>query len=97
MNFFKQKWVMIVAFVLIIIGVVALILSGMSVADIGKIPTLVGAILTAIGILITFIRDHILSKYVTIAEEYISLDKGKVTVKNTVDTEEDRKRLNPKS
>lgn len=97
MNFFKQKWVMIVAFVLIIIGVVALMLSGMSVADIGKIPTLVGAILTAIGILITFIRDHILSKYVAIAEEYISLDKGKVTVKNTVDTEEDRKRLNPKS
>ena len=97
MNFFKQKWVMVVAFVLIIIGVVALILSGMTVADIGKIPTLVGAILTAIGILITFIRDHILSKYVAIAEEYISLDKGKVTVKNTVDTEEDRKRLNPKS
>lgn len=97
MNFFRQKWVMIVAFILIIVGVVALILSGMSVADIGKIPTLVGAILTAIGILITFIRDHILSKYAKIADEYLAIDKGKVTIKNTIDSEEDRKRLNPQA
>lgn len=94
MNFFKQKWVKIVAVVMVILGVVILLLSGMSVADIGKIPTLVGAILTAIGILITFIREHVFEK---IANEYLASDKGKITINNTVDSEEDRKRLNPQA
>ena len=91
MNFFKQKWVKIVVIVMVILGVVILLLSGMSVVDIGKIPTLVGAILIAIGILITFIREHVFEK---IANEYLASDKGKITIHNTVDSEEDRKRLN---
>ena len=92
MSFFKQKWVQIVAFIMVILGIVILLLSGMSVADIGKLPTLVGAIITAIGLLITFIREHIFEK---IANEYLASDKGKIVVKNTVDSEEDRKKLNP--
>ena len=55
MNFFKQKWVKIVGFVLLIAGAVLLILGGLTKEDISKTVALVDGIIIAVGTLITAI------------------------------------------
>lgn len=62
MNFFKQVWVMIVAFIFIIIGVVTLILGGVTVGEINNVVELIAGILSAIGLLIIAIRKLIQKK-----------------------------------
>jgi drug/metabolite transporter (DMT)-like permease len=55
MDFFKQKWVKIVGFVLLIAGAVLLILGGLTKEDISKTVALVDGIIIAVGTLITAI------------------------------------------
>lgn len=62
MDFFKKTWVAVLAWCMIIVGVVLLLLGGTSAAEISKIPALVAGILAAIGALIIFVRDHIYKK-----------------------------------
>ena len=62
MNFFKQKWVEITAWIFVIIGTLALILGGTSVGDIVKVPELVFGIVEAVGLLIIFIKKMIQKK-----------------------------------
>ena len=62
MNFFKKAWVMILAFVFIIIGVVILILGGISVGEINNIVELIGGIISAIGLLVIAINKLLQKK-----------------------------------
>ncbi len=92
-NFLNLKWVKILSWVFILIGTVVLLLGGTTVEDLTKIPSLVWGIILAIGLLITFIREQINKKDVY----DVTKDKGKIIIRNTIDSEEDRKRLNPDS
>lgn len=62
MDFFKKTWVMIMAFVFIIIGVVILLLGGISVGEINNVVELIAGILTAIGLLIVAIKQLLQKK-----------------------------------
>lgn len=56
-DFFNKTWVKVVSWIFLLIGAVALILGGTSVAEIGKGVELVAGIITAIGLLVEFIRE----------------------------------------
>ena len=62
MNFFKQKWVKIVGFVLLIVGAVTLILGGLTKEEISKTIALTDGILIAVGALITAIVAYVNGK-----------------------------------
>jgi hypothetical protein len=62
MNFFKQKWVKVVGFALLIAGAAILILSGMTKEDISKTILLVDGIIIAVGALITAIVTYVNGK-----------------------------------
>lgn len=62
MDFFKQKWVRIVGFVLLIVGAVLLILGGLTKEDISKTVLLVDGIIIAVGALITAIVSYVTGK-----------------------------------
>lgn len=59
MDFFRKTWVTIMAFVFIIIGVVILLLGGISVVE------LIAGILSAIGLLIIAIKKLLQKKDTT--------------------------------
>jgi uncharacterized membrane protein len=65
MDFFKKTWVTIVAFVFIIIGVVVLLLGGISVGEINNVVELIAGIISAIGLLIIAIKKLLLKKEAT--------------------------------
>lgn len=65
MDFFKKTWVTIVAFVFIIIGVVILLLGGISVGEINNVVELIAGILSAIGLLIIAIKKLLQKKDTT--------------------------------
>lgn len=62
MDFFKKTWVTIMAFVFIIIGVVVLLLGGISVGEINDIVERIAGILSAIGLLIIAIKKLLQKK-----------------------------------
>ena len=62
MDFFKKTWVTIMAFVFIIIGVVVLLLGGISVGEINDIIERIAGILSAIGLLIIGIKKLLQKK-----------------------------------
>lgn len=62
MDFFKKTWVMIVAFVFLIIGVVLLILGGVTAGEINNTVELIAGILSAIGLLIIAIKNLLQKK-----------------------------------
>ncbi len=62
MNFFKQKWVKVVGFVLLIVGAATLILGGLTKEDISKTVVLVDGIIIAVGALITAIVTYVNGK-----------------------------------
>lgn len=62
MDFFKQKWVKVAGFVLLIAGVVILILGGITKEEISKTVLLVDGIIIAVGALITAVVTYINSK-----------------------------------
>ena len=61
-NFFEQTWVMVMAFVFIIIGVVILLLGGITVGEINNVVELIAGILSAVGLLIIAIRKLLQKK-----------------------------------
>jgi uncharacterized integral membrane protein len=65
MDFFKKTWVTIVAFVFIIIGVVVLLLGGVSVGEINNVVELIAGIISAIGLLIIAIKKLLQKKDTT--------------------------------
>lgn len=65
MDFFKKTWVTIVAFVFIIIGVVVLLLGGISVGEINQVVELIAGIISAIGLLIIAIKKLLQKKDTT--------------------------------
>lgn len=64
-EFFKKTWVMLIAWVFVIIGTLVLILGGTSVGEITRIPELVFGIVEAVGVLILAIRRLLLKKDTT--------------------------------
>lgn len=62
MDFFKQKWVKITGFVLLIAGAAVLILGGLTKEEVSKTVALVDGIIIAVGLLITAIVSHVNSK-----------------------------------
>lgn len=62
MDFFKKTWVMIVAFVFLIVGVIMLILGGVTAGEINNTVELVAGILSAIGLLIIAIKNLLQKK-----------------------------------
>ena len=62
MDFFKQKWVKITGFVLLIAGAAILILGGLTKEEVSKTVALVGGIIIAVGLLVTAIVSHVNSK-----------------------------------
>lgn len=62
MDFFKKTWVIVMAFVFIIIGTIILILSGTTVVDINNVVELIGGVLSAIGLLIVAIKKLLQKK-----------------------------------
>jgi hypothetical protein len=62
MDFFKKTWVMIMAFVFLIIGVVLLILGGVTAGEINNTVELIAGILSAIGLLIIAIKNLLQKK-----------------------------------
>ena len=65
MDFFKKTWITIVAFVFIIIGVVVLLLGGISVGEINDVVELIAGIISAIGLLIIAIKKLLQKKDTT--------------------------------
>lgn len=65
MDFFKKTWVTVVAFVFIIIGVVVLLLGGISVGEINNVVELIAGIISAIGLLIVAIKKLLQKKDTT--------------------------------
>lgn len=61
-DFFNKTWVKITSWIFLLVGAVALILGGTSVADIGNGVELVAGIITAVGLLVAFIRDMLNKK-----------------------------------
>ena len=62
MDFFKQKWVKITGFALLIAGAAILILGGLTKEDVSKTVALVDGIIIAVGLLVTAIVSHVNSK-----------------------------------
>lgn len=62
MDFFKKTWLTVVAFIFIIIGVVILLLGGISVGEIDNVVELVAGVLSAIGLLILAIKKLLQKK-----------------------------------
>ena len=61
-DFFNKTWVKITSWIFLLVGAVALILGGTSVAEIGNGVELVAGIITAVGLLVAFIRDMLNKK-----------------------------------
>ena len=61
-DFFNKTWVKITSWIFLLVGAVALILGGTSVADIGKGVELVAGIITAVGLLVVFIKEMLEKK-----------------------------------
>ena len=63
-DFFNKTWVKITSWIFLLVGAVALILGGTSVAEIGKGVELIAGIISAVGLLIVFIKEMIEKKNV---------------------------------
>lgn len=64
-NFFKNIWVQIIAWIMVIVGTVVLILGGIDAGKVAQVPTLVFGIIEAIGVLILFIKGLLQAKDTT--------------------------------
>lgn len=64
-NFFNQKWVEITAMIFVAVGSLVLILGGIAVGEIAKIPALVAGIVSAVGALILFFKSLFTKKETT--------------------------------
>jgi hypothetical protein len=64
-NFLNQTWVKVVAWVMIVIGVVVQLLNGVSVVEINEVVELIFGIVQAIGLLIVAIGKLLQKKATT--------------------------------
>ena len=64
-NFLNQKWVKVVSWVMIIIGIVVQILNGVSVVEINEVVEMIFGIVQAIGLLIIAIGKLLQKKATT--------------------------------
>lgn len=64
-NFLNQTWVKIVAWVMIVIGVVVQLLDGVSVVEINEVVELIFEFIQAIGLLIVAIQKLLQKKATT--------------------------------
>lgn len=64
-NFLNQTWVKVIAWVMIIIGVVVQLLDGVSVVEINEVVELIFGIVQAIGLLIVAIQKLLQKKATT--------------------------------
>lgn len=62
MNFLKKTWVMVMAFVFIIIGTVVLLLGGTSVGDINNVIELIAGILSTTGVSVVALKQLLIKK-----------------------------------
>ena len=62
MEFFKQKWVKVTGFILLIAGAVVLLLGGLTKEEISGTVVLVDGIIIAVGLLITAVVSYINGK-----------------------------------
>lgn len=65
MDFFKKTWVMVMAFVFIIVGTLILLLGGISVTEVNNVVELIAGILSAVGLLVLAIRKLLQKKDTT--------------------------------
>ena len=65
MNFLKKTWVIVIAFVFIIIGTVVLLLGGTSVGDIDKVIELIAGILSTTGVSVVALKQLLIKKDTT--------------------------------
>lgn len=61
-NFFKNIWVQIIAWIMVVVGTAILIFGGVDAGNVAKIPTLIFGIIEAIGVLILFIKSMLQAK-----------------------------------
>ena len=61
-NFFKNIWVQIIAWIMVVVGTAILIFGGVDAGKVAKIPTLIFGIIEAIGVLILFIKSMLQAK-----------------------------------
>lgn len=64
-NFLNQTWVKIVAWVMIVIGVVVQLLDGVSVVEINEVVEMIFEIVQAVGLLIVAIQKLLQKKATT--------------------------------
>jgi len=64
-EFFRKTWIVILAWVFLVVGTLILLLGGTDVGNITKIPQLVFAVLQAIGVLVLFIKSLLQAKDTT--------------------------------
>lgn len=64
-NFLNQKWVKVVSWVMIIVGIIVQILNGVSVVEINEVVEMIFGIVQAIGLLIIAIGKLLQKKATT--------------------------------
>ena len=64
-NFFNQKWVKIVSWIMIAVGVIVQLINGVTVGDINAVVEMIFTILQAIGLLIAAIGKLLQKKATT--------------------------------
>ena len=61
-DFFSKTWVKITAWAMVVLGILVLIIGGVTATEIAKVPALVAGIIQAIGLLILFIKEKVTGK-----------------------------------
>lgn len=64
-NFFNQKWVKIVSWIMIAVGVIVQLINGVTVGDINAVVEMIFTIIQAIGLLIAAIGKLLQKKATT--------------------------------
>lgn len=64
-NFLNQKWVKVVSWVMIIVGIIVQILNGVSVVEINEVVEMIFGIVQAVGLLIIAIGKLLQKKATT--------------------------------
>lgn len=61
-DFLNKTWVKITAWSLVVLGILVLIIGGVTATEIAKVPALIAGVLQAIGLLVLFIKEKITGK-----------------------------------
>lgn len=61
-DFLNKTWVKITAWSMVVLGILVLIIGGVTATEIAKVPALIAGVLQAIGLLVLFIKEKITGK-----------------------------------